>query len=278
MQKNNIHIDELYNFKTLENNLKSKCNIIILEETSSTNDYAKTINVEEKPFLILAKKQTKGKGRLGKTFHSPKNKGIYLSIVIKPNFSMEKLNLITPLAALATCEAIESTSNIQPKIKWVNDIIYNKRKIAGILTEATTNHLTGAIDKIIIGIGINFYESSSPLELKNKIGYLGNFTKNLNANPLIENLVNRITYYINNLNTKSDFSSDTLIENYKSKSLVIGKNVYLKNLITKTTVEVKVLDIDNQGRIIIEYQKGNKKGQIDTISSGEISLIGDFYE
>ena len=149
----------MYNEQTIRNELSqynNKVRFIFEEEVTSTNDELDILarNGEDEILVMLSESQTKGKGRMGRTFHSPKGSGIYMSILLRPLFSPEDCNLLTPMTAVAAAKAIEAVLSVKTDIKWVNDIYVNGRKAAGILTKAAFSS-ADKTDYVIVGIGIN---------------------------------------------------------------------------------------------------------------------------
>ena len=132
----------MYNEQTIRNELSqynNKVRFILMEEVGSTNDELDLLarNGEDEILVMLTESQTKGKGRMGRTFHSPKGNGIYMSILLRPMFSPEECNLLTPMTAVAAVKAIEEALSVKADIKWINDIYLHGRKIGGILTKAS---------------------------------------------------------------------------------------------------------------------------------------------
>lgn len=133
-----------------------------LETIDSTNSYLKMRAQEGATdgLTAVANEQTRGKGRLGRNFSSPADKGIYLSMLLRPTGDPADIANITALAAVAMVEAIETVSDVRPGIKWVNDIVLNGRKLCGILTEMTVEGETGRVQYAVIGIGVNVSETN----------------------------------------------------------------------------------------------------------------------
>ena len=140
-------------------------NILSIDSIDSTNleamRQAKAGAAEG--FCIVAREQTRGRGRLDRSWHSPKDTGLYLSIVLRPRFELARWPLINLAAALAVHDAIFRTCDLKVDIKWPNDICVNDRKLCGILAE-TVEAETGAA--AIVGIGINLDDENFPAELK----------------------------------------------------------------------------------------------------------------
>lgn len=132
--------------------------IIWLEEVDSTNNYARKLieNGEEEGALVLARKQTQGRGREGRNWISPEG-GLYMSLVLKPPLPVKELSLMTLLTAVAVLEAIEDLTLLKCQVKWPNDLLLEGKKVCGILTESKV--MGEAVEYVVVGIGINVNSS-----------------------------------------------------------------------------------------------------------------------
>lgn len=238
-------------------------NIYILDKVDSTNKYLKELanNGENEITVVIAKEQTAGRGRLGRSFVSNSGKGIYMSILLRPTFGIELSKRITSLTATAVSEAIDEVTELNTKIKWVNDIYVNDKKLAGILTEGHTNFESGKVEYIVVGIGINLYKQEFPDNLDNIITTVEDETnKVFSINKIIESILNKLIYYYENI------KDNIHINEYRKRSYVINKNVELN--IHGNIKYGKVLDIDDEGELIVLIN--DKK---ETIYSGEITKV-----
>lgn len=214
-------------------------------------------------YIVLANEQTAGRGRLGRSFFSPKDTGIYMSLLLRPeNYAAKQAVRITTMAAVAMCEAIEAVSDEKAGIKWVNDIFVREKKVCGILTEGSFNLESGLLDYAILGLGINIYRPKGgfPNELSNIAGAV--FEKNQNdvKNRLVSEFLNRFYGYYSAVN-QTDY-----VEQYRNRSFVIGKQV---NLISADESKTAVaIGIDDECRLLVKYPDGTE----DCYSSGEISV------
>lgn len=227
-----------------------KINIYFFESLPSTNSYAKeNISALSLPALILANGQTNGRGRQGNSFFSPSDTGLYMTAVFP---APSDCGLLTPLAAVSVCESLEKYG-IEPKIKWVNDVFVNTKKICGILTELFTY---GKNQYIALGVGINLTTKVFPSELSQA----GSAEIKCNKKQLALDILNRIFYYIKKNNCTP------IIENYRSRLFILGKQItYSKNGICYSAT---VTDINSQCNLIVKRADGTE----DTLSSGEISI------
>ena len=154
--------------------------LIVLPEVTSTNTILKNeYSHKDEGFTVISTRQTAGKGRMGRSFTSPDG-GVFTSILLKPNMPLENLSFLTILAAVAACITIENCTDLKPQIKWVNDVLFDKKKLCGILTEASIEGETGNIDYVVVGIGINVRTdiSKMPKELQNIAGSISDFCEN----------------------------------------------------------------------------------------------------
>lgn len=150
-------------------------NIITYDSLDSTNNEAKRLLANDEnvaPCLIISDGQTRGRGRGGKSFLSEKGKGIYMSLIFSRELSQAESDIITIYAAVAVKRVIERYIRDEVGLKWVNDIFYKNKKVAGILTEAISDLESKMISTVIIGIGINIKEFDVPDEYKDVIGFL----------------------------------------------------------------------------------------------------------
>ena len=149
-------------------------NIHYEESVESTQKIAHRLSYEEVPegTVIIAEEQRSGKGRMNRTWHSPKYTGIWMSLILRPNIPLTKAPQLTLLTAVAIVQAIEEVTGLQSEIKWPNDILIGGKKVTGILTELQAE--ADRIHSIIIGIGINVNqkEEDFPSELQEKASSL----------------------------------------------------------------------------------------------------------
>ena len=233
--------------------------VIVYEETASTNSVAKEQIQNGCPHgtLVLADRQSAGRGRKGHTFYSPKHTGLYFSLVLRLKKDDPAFRL-TPAAAVAAVEAVQECTGITPGIKWVNDLYVKERKVAGILTEAVTDHRTGQITAAVVGIGINCRPTEFPEEIRDTAGSLNlpHMSRALLAAVLREKLL----YWAERL------KDPALMEEYRRHSVILGREItYTRNnrLYTGTARSV-----NEEGHLCIEKPDGSE----DILQSGEISV------
>lgn len=214
---------------------------------------------EIQPTVLLAEGQTAGRGRLGRSFYSPTDTGLYTSLIIESPTELDKLLSLTALAAVAASEAIEAAFGINVGIKWVNDLYYNERKIAGILAESC---ISGTKRYIILGIGINLSTESFPDDILLKAGSLG-VTK-VTAKAKRELAIDLFARLLDLLECED---TSRAMDIYRARSTVIGKRVsFLQNGRENTATALGVTDL---GALTVRLDSGETL----ELASGEISIF-----
>lgn len=254
--------------KLIQASLKTESlgkHIIILDETDSTNNYAKDSAVAgaEHGTVIIADTQSSGKGRLGRTFVSPKGKGLYMTVIIRPDFDLKTASLITSATACAVAVAIEELCHSDVKIKWVNDLYMNGRKICGILTEASLGMEMKSLDYAVIGIGINVRsaEGSFSRDLRVSATSVEDETGlQIDRNRLCAEVLNSLERYL------SGIESRNYIREYRNREILTGNTITAN--IGGNTIIAFAEGIDDNANLIIKLPDGN----IKHLSSGEASL------
>lgn len=254
----------------------------VMDSVDSTNKEAKRLAIGEPDdvHLIVANQQTEGRGRLGRSFYSPADTGVYMSFIFRPSFTIDKAPLATCAAAVAVTKAIRTVTGKQCQIKWVNDVYYNDKKICGILTEGVTGIESRKLDYIIIGIGINCHPADLAAKAGSNAGDLGG---GLTRNQLVAKIADELLPLI------SKMDPDDFMPYYSEHSLVLGKKIRifkggfdgaspeeaeepaasegaktaLKNGALATAVK-----ITKDGGLVVAYEDGRK----ETLTSGEISI------
>lgn len=230
-----------------------------VNSTDSTNNECKRLEDKTDGTLVIADAQTAGKGRLGRVWKSPHGSGIWMSILLKPDVSLESVSQITLIAGMAVCRAV----GIDAMIKWPNDVVIGGKKICGILTEMSAE--IERINYVICGIGINVNIPSFPEELQDKAtSMLVETGKKHDRERIAADVLNEFEKLYNSFIEKG-FSF--LADEYRKMCVTLNKDVrviYRNNELTG-----KAVDIDDSGNLIVETENG----QI-TVHSGEVSVRG----
>ena len=243
--------------EAVQSKLKYDIEVICYPSIDSTNTQAKRLVSENKQndMLIIAEEQTAGRGRQGKSFYSPPLTGIYFSLVTHPMAPLQNVVTATTAASVAVCRAVEKMTDKKPKIKWVNDVYLDGKKICGILTEAVTDFETQTVTSVIIGIGTNIRTFDFPDSVENATS-LGVEIKRAD---LIAEIANEL-YAI----MRSDCRE--FIDYYRSHSMIIGEKInFIRD---KRITPATALAIDEQGGLVVELEDGSTT----VLRSGEISI------
>ncbi|MBM7615981.1 biotin--[acetyl-CoA-carboxylase] ligase [Alkaliphilus hydrothermalis] len=240
--------------------------IIYFDSIKSTNTYAKEI-AHETPHgvVIIGNEQTEGRGRMGRGWTSPKGKGIFMSIILKPQIPPTEGAKMTQIAAAATCLGIRSITSLDVLIKWPNDVIINGKKVCGILTE-----MSGELNQvayIIVGIGINVNTEEFPEDLREKgTSLLIEGKKHYSRKEMIVAILNEFEKLYQDYIKSGSLQST--IEICKKYSAMLGKEIRIIQG-NKETI-AKAVDITEEGLLKIA-QEGGKE---DLVFSGEVSVRG----
>lgn len=238
--------------------------VFFYEETDSTNQCIRRLAKEGKKegVIAIAEIQTAGKGRRGKSWQSPKNTGVWFSMLLQPDILPTQTPLLTLLAGLAVCRAIREQTALDAKIKWPNDILISGKKICGILTELDAE--MDCVHFVITGIGINVNIESFPEELKQSATSLKIEKKeNISRKKILKAVIEEFEKIY--LQYKKQCNFLPFREEYKRYCINIGKEL---QILSKQPFLAKGIDITEQGELLVEKQTGEKI----VVFSGEVSI------
>ena len=230
--------------------------VCVFDEIDSTNTEAKrmTLNGFSGDALLVAHSQTAGRGRMGRSFYSPRQTGAYFSILHTLKTPLCDAVAITSAASVAVMRAIRTLTGIQTEIKWVNDLYYNQKKICGILTEATS---AGESTHVVVGIGINLDTADFPEELK---GIAGSLNAQTDTCALIAEIYRQIALYLQNPSNRE------WLDDYRAHSCVLGRKVAW---IDAQNTRIGIAEaIDEDGALLIK----DENNELVRLHTGEISL------
>lgn len=215
--------------------------------------------------VIIASKQTAGRGRMGRSFFSPDGAGLYLTLIYAPSGGITSPALLTATAAVGVCRALFDVYGVDAQIKWVNDIFVRGKKVCGILTEGVTNFETGVIDCAIVGIGINILPVNLPPELVN---VAGSVLEDRNADTQRNALAASVVTHVFSLYNASDCSS--AMSEYRTRSFLIDKTITVHPTIgaRDMSYEAIVRGITDDAKLVVEATDGTMK----TLESGEVHI------
>ncbi len=240
----------------------SSQNIIILETVDSTNTFAKNMARQNAPHetVVIADKQTQGRGRLGRDFFSPQGTGIYMSLLLYPDKIVISPAYLTIVAGIAVCRTLTNLCHTAPKIKWVNDVFANGKKVCGILAENIALTNSPYQNAIILGIGVNVFTKTTdfPEELRQIAASV--FPKEITRNQIIASILTEL----HKIYMSEDVSS--LITEYKGYSLILNKKIsFIKDGETYSGI---ASDINCEGNLIVSLENGSTM----VLKSGEVTL------
>ena len=233
----------------------------------STNDELKKQAGEGIPHgtVLIAGEQTLGRGRMGRSFHSPEGSGVYLSILLRPDCRGDQIMHLTCAAAAAMVDAVEQAAGFKPSIKWTNDLVFGHKKLGGILTELGMN--SGKLDYCIIGIGINCLQKKGdfPQDLQDMAASLSMIAqKDISPARLAASMMEQLWYMDQNLLS----GKDGMLERYRKNCITLGSEISLVR--GEELRHGKALDIDEDGALIVEFAPGRR----EIVNSGEVSIRG----
>ena len=241
------------------------CAIRVDARVPSTNTQAKKLAAdgEAAPSLLLADGQTAGRGRMGRAFFSPPGTGLYMSVLLRPAVQAEELPLVTLAAAAAVCEAVEEAAGVSTRVKWVNDILVDGRKVAGILTEAVGDLESGTMESVVVGIGVNVKTPADafPEELRERAGSL--LPAQVSRCDLAAGIANRLLTYADSLPERR------YLESYRERLAVLGKPVHYKQ--RERWMTGRAVDLREDGCLLVEGTGG-----VAALRGGEIRMEGEW--
>lgn len=238
--------------------------LLVFDTIGSTNTHALQLAKAGSPegTVVLARQQTAGRGRLGRTFLSPLDAGLYLSVILRPQCLPTQLMHLTCAVAVTVCDTIEELTGLRPGIKWINDLVLNKRKLAGILTELGFTP-QGLVDYAVVGIGINI--SHIPEELQGMACSL--FSEiGVSLDPSV--LAARLMVNLEAMSRRLLSRQEPIMEQYRKDCITLGAEV--KVISPSQTRQARVLDICDDGSLIALFPDGHQ----ETVSCGEVSVRG----
>jgi len=245
--------------------------ISVYDILTSTSTFAREAAEKGAPegTVIIARSQTEGRGRkVGRRFHSPSDTGLYMSVVLRPNGGYESFLRITTAAAVAVCRAIKKETGRSPRIKWVNDILLEGKKVCGILTEGAFRSDGSGLSYAVLGVGVNVYppKDGFPSELEDIAGSVSESVDPTLISRLAATFLNEFSLL---------YRKGGYMEEYRSLSSVVGNNVRIYRQppaegITEATPceDAFAYGIDDDCRLLVRFPDGRE----EALFSGEISV------
>lgn len=238
--------------------------IVVLEETPSTNTLLREMARCGAPAgsLCLAECQTAGKGRLGRSWHSPAGQGLWLSVLLRPELSPEQTPWITFCAAMAMANAIRSVTGLEIQIKWPNDLVLQGKKLCGILSEAVTG--AKGVEGIVVGTGLNVGRNAYPPELAHQATSLEDHITPPQRHLLLVSYLTHLEQLVEKL---EQHGIDALKEAYSRQSCTLGHFVRVTGSVTMTGIAEA---LDETGALLVR----DDQGELHRVLAGDVSIRG----
>ena len=249
--------------------IRPRDNFRVLSETDSTNSACRRLALEGAPdgTVVLADCQTAGRGRRGRSFQSPAGKGLFFSILWRPDCAPEKLLPLTALSAVAVCRAIRQVCGAQAQIKWPNDLVLSGRKLAGILTEMALEGESGHVSHVVVGIGVNVHQRFTDFD-----GEVAQIATSLDlalgGSVCRAQLAAALLEEMDILRREVLFAPEKWLAEYRAACLNIGKTVQL--IWGEEREPAQALAVDDRYGLVVRH----RDGRVETLRSGEVSVRG----
>jgi BirA family biotin operon repressor/biotin-[acetyl-CoA-carboxylase] ligase len=224
--------------------------IYYFDSVASTMNVAMQLGIQGTPegALVLAESQTKGKGRLGRIWFSPKYKGLYLSLVLRPKILPAQASLLTLLVAISICEAIEDLTSLEAQIKWPNDILVHHKKLGGILTELSAE--MDEVNFIVIGIGLNVNNDKKTL-VSGATSLKEQKKESINRINLLQEILRKIE---KNYLVFQKKGPEIIVAKWRHYGITLNRRI--KVYCHKEHIEGEALDIDIDGGLLVRKDSG----------------------
>lgn len=243
--------------------------LMCLDTIDSTNTECKRQAMAGAPhgLVVLSEEQTGGRGRLGRTFQSPRGCGLYLSALLRPELEPEQTVNFTAWVAVAVCDGIEAACGVRPRIKWTNDIVLNGKKLCGILTELGLESETNSLQYMVTGIGVNV--NHRPEDFSEDVRPIAASLAMCLGRPVRRvELAAEIIRALDRMCAGFPENKQEYLERYRADCLTPGNQVQL--ITPAARREAKAIEIDDEFRLVVEFPDGQRQA----LSAGEVSVRG----
>ncbi len=244
-------------------------NVICLDSVDSTNNYAKKLGDQGAPHgtVVVTDHQTTGRGRRGNSFLSPAGKGLYLSVLLRPQLPPAEVVNLTAWIAVAVCDAVEQVIGERPGIKWTNDLILRQKKLCGILTEMSLEAETGELQYVVAGIGLNV--SHSDADFGTEVSQLAiSLEQALGRKIRRIDLAAAVVRALDRMMADFPHQKAAYLERYRNHCLTLGREV---RLIRKGEAQIAFAQaIDEDFALVVRHSDGTT----ETVTAGDVSVRG----
>lgn len=246
-----------------------RSSVLWYDSIDSTNTAAKALAAggASHGTVLIADRQTGGRGSRGRSFHSPAGSGVYMSVILRPDCAPDALMHLTSAVAVAMCDAVEAACGFRPGIKWINDLVCGGRKLAGILTELGL-HASGGVDYAVVGIGMNCCQRPEdfPEDIRSMAGSLSSVSgREVDRNRVAAAMVEALWQ----MDTRLMAEKERILSQYRRDCVTIGQQVSVVSA-GGTVRHGRAVDLDPDGALVVEFAPG----QVETVCAGEVSVRG----
>lgn len=245
--------------------------LLLLDRVDSTNTEAKrqATRGAAEGLVILSRHQSAGRGRAGRSFHSPDSSGLYLSALLRPDLPVQAVVSFTAWTAVAVCDGIQAACGVRPQIKWTNDLILGGKKLCGILTELGLEQKTGKLDYLVVGVGINV--SQGPADFPEDLRSIAtSLSMELGRSVDQALLAAQVIQALDRMYAQFPHGKAAYLEQYRADCLTVGQPVRL--ITPASSRDAFAAGIDEEFRLLVEYPDGTA----GAVSTGEVSVRGMF--
>jgi len=243
--------------------------LVCLDTVDSTNNYAKMLALSggADGTVVVANHQSGGRGRMGRSFQSPENMGVYLTALLRPQSPALQAVSLTAFVAVAVCDGVEAACGVRPSIKWTNDVVLQGRKLCGILTEMELEGESGALRYVVTGIGVNCAQREkdfAPEVRPVAVSLAQALGRPVDRGRVAAEIVNALDEMYAGWQTRRE----AYLERYRQDCVTVGKEVRLIRPDGERTAFAEAVD-DDFG-LVVRYPDGSR----ETVTSGEVSVRG----
>lgn len=243
--------------------------LLCLDTVDSTNTECKrrAVSGAAEGLVVIAEEQTGGRGRLGRSFQSPRGRGLYLSALLRPRLEPQEAADFTAWVAVAVCDGVEAACGVRPRIKWTNDLVLDGRKLCGILTELGLESETNALEYLVTGIGINI--NHTPEDFDEAVRPVAVSLAQILGHPVRRSEVAaQVILALDRMYAAFPQNKREYLDKYRAGCLTPGNQVQLVTPVSRQ--EALALEIDDDFRLVVELPGGTRKA----LSAGEVSVRG----
>ena len=243
--------------------------VLLLDTVDSTNNLAKDMARQGAPegTVLIADRQSAGRGRLGRTFFSPPGVGIYFSVILRPNCPPQELMHLTCAAGVAMVQAVERACGFRPDIKWTNDLVVGSRKLGGILTELSVNPKTQLVDFAVVGIGINCRQKEADFD--ETIRHMACSVEMVLGTEFHRTaLAAEMVRAVEEMNRTLLTDRAGILDAYRRSCITLGQEISVVRGINIRHGFAR--SVDEEGALVVEYEDGT----CEAVTSGEVSIRG----